>query len=322
MENVISCFHINTRKNILAFVLFAVALVAINIFVALSVRTYLVQQNVLLHSNYLHSYNAMKNNSDNTYLQFDAGIEFSTSKKYQNGINAEVLMQTDYSNYTDTVFWNANKMSLNDVAISKGIAKRKGLSVGKSLYSKHVVDGKIHKYIIREIIPDVLTARVNNASLITDGIIIMGFDSAYEKNITHSSLVFTNNTLDALLADNSENITNIMLLKMMPYYLLLLFLSVAMIIGFSNIEKNDIEYNLRRLIILGYSQKSLKKGFFLIICGTGIGLISISSIVSIILFIFFGTNVIVLCFILLVIIAELIALFAEENVMIKRLWRQ
>ena len=290
-----------------------------------------MQLNSLLQSDYLYSATLVGLDKTDAYYQYNAGIGFTLSKDSKTGINAEVIMQVGESDYTEAVFWNADKLSDNEVAISEGIAKKYDLKIGTLIFSKHIVDGTVHEYVVSQIIPDVITVRVQKRPMLFDGIIIMGFDPNYVENVTHNMLLFSNEDIDALSNASSGSLGNIVYRddeikqvcsELAPYYLLLLVLSIVLVLALVAILKKAVAYNFKRLVTLGFCKKGLNRALILLVLGTGLVSIAISFLLSSVVFGIVGINVVAVVLLLSVVVVECITLLMGEAFVKGKLWRQ
>lgn len=324
--------HMSRKRTLFLIASFSLVSLVLSLFVALSIKPNLMQLNSLLHSDYLYSATVSEVAMPDAYFQYNAGIGFTNSADARTGINADVVMQTGESEYTETVFWNADKMSENEVAISESLAKAYGLKVGRLIYSKHIVDGTIHEYVIDQILPDVTSIRVQGGQTYSEGIIVMGFDPSYAENVTHDTLLFTSEDINVLSNVASGSLSNIIYredetknvcTEMSPYYLLMVVLSIALIIGLITMLKKSVAYNFKRLITLGFYQKGLNRALFSLMIGTGIISICISFLIALAVFgIVGGINVVVLVLLLSIVIVECITLLIGEAFVKRKLWRQ
>ncbi len=120
-------FHPNPKLTLIVAALYAVLsflLVAIVIIVG---NTNLGRLITFNKCSYQYSATLGKSIGQDDYYLFEAGIGFTRSKESNRGINAEVLMQTAESDYTDSVSWNAYKLSTYEIAISADVAREYGL---------------------------------------------------------------------------------------------------------------------------------------------------------------------------------------------------
>lgn len=321
-------FHISWKRTLFLIASFSLVSAILCFFVAISVKSNLMQLNSLLHSDYLFSATVEETKEPDVYFQYSAGIGFSITADSKTGINADVIMQTAESGYTDLIFWNAGKMAGNEVAISKGIAKAYGLKVGDCIYSKHIVDGIVHEYSVNQVLPDVASVRTQG---FTDGIIIMGYDPSYIDNVMHSTLLFTNEDINVLLKKNSGTLANIVYREdeikkvcreMMPYYGFLVVLSIIITIGICIILKKSIVYNFKRLVILGFDQGGLNKSLCSLVFGTGIVSIMVSFVLSMAVLGIIGFNVVTVMLLIFVVIVECITLLIGGAFIKGQLWRQ
>lgn len=250
---------------------FTIVFLILCLFAAFTTRKSSSQLSSLLRSNYVYSAITANPVQQNDYYRFEAGICFAMSSDAEKSINAMVLMQPNDAVYTSLVNWNASVLGPNSVAITRGLARSNGLNLGDKIYSKHVVDGTVHRYIIDQILPDIVNYRISSRQSYQDGIIIIGYDSQYVNNISHISIVFTRESVEdlAVLAKGmpesivyrSDEITTVIKM-LLPYWGLFALLSVLFTYIFILLLTEEIKYNFRRLIMLGYKKKDLNQSFY------------------------------------------------------------
>ena len=323
--------HMSRKRTLFMIASFSLVSFILILFVAISIKPNLMQLNSLLQSDYLYSATVARTEKPDAYYQFNAGIGFTNSADSQTGINADVVMQTDGAEYTETVFWNAGKMSEEEVAVSESVANVYGIKVGKKIFSKHIVDGSVHEYVVSQILPDVTSVRVQNDQIYSGGIIIMGFDPSYAENVMHNTLVFTSEDINALSNESSGSLGNIIYrddeikkvcTEIAPYYSLMVVLSVILIIGLVGLLKRSIAYNFKRLVTLGFNQRRLNGALFLLVIGAGAASIGFSFVIALAAFSIIGINTIAVMLMFSVVIVECIALLIGEAFIKRELWRQ
>ena len=323
--------HISRKRTLFLVASFSVASIIVCILVAISTRPDLMQLNSLVQSDYTYSVTVGESRRPDAYYQYNAGIGFTNKIESKIGINADVVMQTIESEYTESVFWNAERMQEDEVGISESIAKKYGLKVNDVIYSKHIVDGEIHEYVINQILPSVASVRVQKNHLFSDGIIVMGYDPIYAENVTHNTLLFTSEDINVLSNEASGGLSEIVYredeIKMIcaqlaPYYLIMMVLSIALVLGQIMIIKKNVAYNFKRMVTLGFHQIGLNKALFSLLFGTGIISIGISFLVELLVFIIVGLNKVVMMLLLSMVIVESITLLIGEMFVKRKLWRQ
>lgn len=293
MKTVKIKLHLRRKSAIICVAAFMATFLLISLVVSISVGADLSQLNALIHSKYEYSATAQSSTLDNTYLQYTAGISFTMAEDSQTRLNVEVLMQTESSEYTDTIYWNSGKLSKNRIAMSSGIAKRHGLKLGDVVYSKHIVDGTMCEYTIEALVPDISAARIEDNGTYYDGIIIMGYDERYANNISHYSIIFTKESIESVAEKCSEMPTDILYRdneiftiakKIAPYLIIFVSVVVACVVGVVLFLTKALMYNFKRLAMLGAEFKPLNRAYYAISAGVGILLMLLSGIISIIIF--------------------------------------
>lgn len=309
-------------------VFFSLVAIIISIIIGISIRSYVNELYVLNNSNYLYSVTTRDSVNIDDYYQYDAGICFTLTENANRSINAEVLMQEKATEYTNNVYWNANKLENNEVAISKSIADNNKIGIGDCIYSKHVVNGDIIEYSIAQIIPDVVAPRIEEMSDFSSGVIIMGFDDNYANNISHSYLTFTNENINDLVNYVPENIVYredeiiILLRKTAPYLSVFALLNMVIALAVVLFACKEVKANFLRLIMLGFDKKLLNQAYSK--CLWIIGLIYLIATISITDLVLYCVNAGIVAIVItcISIVIELLTLFLSIMFTNKRLWRK
>lgn len=310
--------------------LFSLLSFIISLVFFISLKANLMQLNSLLKSSYQYSAIVDEIKEINTYFRYNIGIDYAVNPDLKVGINAESIMQTLGAYYTNAVYWNAKNLKEHEVAISKGISQIYNLKEGEHIYSKSVVDGKVHEYLIAQILPNVTTSRMQKEHNYTDGIIIMGYDSKYVDNVSHKILLFSNGNVNSLLGNNEKNVTNIIYREdeisivckeIVLYCILLVILIILITIGFVETIKENIKYNFKRLVMLGFNDNILSKTFDAFILGNGTVFIIASSIMLLLVLHNIELNTVVLAFFISIVFIESITLFVSSHIMKRKFWR-
>lgn len=330
MKNKRINLHIDQKRACVIMLSFALMLTFVGFFTLLTVGRDFSQLSSLLKSGYEYSVIANNTFPKDDYLKFDAGIGFSTKTDGQSSINAEILMQSSSSQYTELVDWNAKRLSKYGIAITKGISRQYRINVGDKLYSKHIVDGTIREYVIEQIIPEVLCIRTHNGRSITEGIIIMGYDSDYDNNLMHSNIIYTKTPIEELASSTSEMPTNIVyrtdeLLsvtqKLIPYLLIILLLSVSITFGHVTSTTREVKYNIQRMIVLGFDKHGLDSSFRIMNFVIGFPAIVFAFVISVVIALVTGFSFAEGIFLLMELCVESLTILITTHVYIKRLWR-
>ena len=290
-----------------------------------------MQLNSLIRSGYDYSVTTQEPVLENDYYQFNAGIDFALSADSQTSLNADIIMQTDNSSYTDLVYWNANELSTHGIAVSKNIAKANGLHLGDKLYSKHIVTGEVCKYAIEQIIPETICVRADTGNKHSNGIIIMGCDSEYVDHITHNCVVFTDENITDFTAKCSatpqdiiyrEDEVSSVVLSIVPYLAVFSLISIAITIISACVLSKGIACNFLRLVMLGFEKEKLNQAYRSYICKSGVVSIVIALALSSIVFLFSDITAIRIIIVMCMPLIELITLFTATAIINRRLWRK
>lgn len=274
----------------LAIVAFSVLSLFLSFFLIKTSGSDLAHLNSLWQSNYTYSAVMNKSVGQDDYYWLIAGISFSPSTNTAASLNADIVMQSIESEYSEIVYWNANELSTYEVAISASIAEENGIALGDKLYSKRVVDSEICEYTVEQILPPISSVRVTEQKNFSNGIIIMGYDGLYADNISHSVLVFSKDPINELIEVCSEMPQNIIYRDdemalvsrdIFPYIITFVLLAVLITIGLVMLLTKRIAYNFRRLAALGFSKKLLDKAYICSISGAGLCSIFLAFLVSI-----------------------------------------
>lgn len=321
--------HAEPRKTIITSLVFTLISFFLMLILMLSANKDAIRLNSLLHSGYDYSVTMQDTVRKDDYYQFNAGIEFTLSANANTSLNADIVMQSKDSLYTDMVSWNAEPLNTSGVAVSENLAKSNNLHIGDRLYSKHIVNGESCEYTIEQLLPEAVSVRANNGMNHSDGIIIMGYDERYIENITHSSIVFTKDSINDLSEIGSpENIVyrddeiKSSLRNIIPYLAVLSVISIVTTIALTVLQTKFVSCNFRRLIMLGFDRKQLNTAYYRLVHVDGIVSIIASFALSGIVFLFIKLSVVKLLILLLIPCVEVITLLIASNISNKRLWRK
>ena len=321
--------HAEPKKTLIASLAFTLISFFLMLILILSVNKDAIQLNSLLQSDYDYSVMMQDTVRKDDYYQFNAGIEFTLSADANTSLNADIVMQSKDSLYTDMVSWNTEPLSTNGVAVSENVAKSNNLHIGDKLYSKHIVNGESCEYVIEQLLPEAVSVRVTNDTNHSEGIIIMGYDERYIENITHSSIVFTKESINDLSTIGSlENIVyrddEIMssLRSIIPYLTVLSVISIVTTVALTVLLTKSVSSNFKRLITLGFDRKQLNKAYYRLVHIAGIIAIIASLVLSGIVFLFIKFSIVKLLILLLIPFIEIITLLIASNISNKRLWRK
>lgn len=331
MKNPRINLHTDRKKALWCVALYFGIFSMLSIVFTISINKDLMQLRTLMHSDYEYSAIMNKATNQDAYYQFDAGIYFALSTQDSRSLNVDILMQIIEGEYTDKIWWNAEKLDKYEVAISQNIARDNGLQIGDTLYSKHIVDGTVHEYVIVEILAEISSIRVSDKMEYNDGVIIIGFDEQYVDNITHHVLAFSDKSVDELgteYADMPENIlyrTNEMITiirNITPYALLFSLLFFMNMVGFVVLLTQDISCNYRRMIVIGYERQRLNISYWRFVLEKGLFALLISCITLVMVFGISGIKPIHSIPLLLITFIELIAFVWTSTIVNRRLWRR
>ena len=328
MKNRIA-LHTEPLKNVVTSLVFSLTSLFLMLTLILSINKDSIQLNSLLQSNYNYSVLMQDNVQKDNYYKFNASIEFALADDSQASLNADVIMQSQGSLYTDLVYWNADTLDSSCVAVSQNLAMLYGLHIGDRIYSKHIVNGKKCEYSIVQIVPEIVNVRTSEGVNNNDGIIIMGFDELYVENITHSNIVFAkdkiNNlaaigTLENVVYRDDEIITSIK--NVIPYIAIISICAIALTFVFVTSLTQYVSYSFRRLVMLGFEKRQLNRAYYRYVYGAGIVSIVVSFALSNIVFLQVGFSAVKFFLLMFVPIIELITFNIDSTILNKRLWRK
>ena len=267
----------------------------------------------------------------NDFYRYNAAIRFSTSPDSDVALKAEAIMQIYSSEYNNDLFWNANIMTSDSIAISQNIARTYGIGVGDKLYSKHIVDGNVCEYTIVKVLPSLVDSRYTDESSHDSGVIVMGYDPMYEENITHDVIVFTKASINDLTQNNNKSAVDILYREdeiasviedLLPYVLLFVLAGVICSVGYVVLMTKEISANFKRYVLLGYQPVQINKSYNqnVVLAGSLIemGIITVNAVLGFSrflclpeLFLVFSSN---LCGVIVIIFTA--------HILKKKLWRR
>ncbi len=319
------------RRTAIVLAIFTMISLFLILVLVFSVNKDCMQLHSLIRSSYDYSVTTQEPVLENDYYQFNAGIDFALSADSQSSLNADIIMQTDSSVYTDLIFWNANKLGTHGIAVSKNIAKSNNLHLGDKLYSKHIVNGEVCEYAIEQIIPETICVRADTGNKHSNGIIIMGYDAEYVDHITHNCVAFTDENITAFAAKCSSTPQDIIyrddeirsaVLSIVHYLVVFSLISIVITVISICVLNKGIACNFRRLVMLGFDKKSLNHAYYRYIYKSGATSIIITLALSSIVFLFADITAIRVTLVLWIPLIELITLFTATTITNRRLWRK
>lgn len=322
--------HLDKKRAISILLIFALFFTLISLLSTLPIKTDCSQLSSLLRSSYVYSANVTTIPSQDSYYQLNAGISFMLSPNAQSSINAEILMQSLDTCYSEAVDWNTEKLGTYSLAITEGLAQTNDLRIGDKLYSKNVVDGITYEYTIDHYLPDVQRARASKSSSLTDGLILMGYDEKYAESITSKVLVFTRESVEDLteklfempveIVYRSDEIWNTSK-RIIPYFLLLEILAILAASCLVFVITKQIKHNFKRLMTLGFEKANLNNAYNRQVLRIGIPSILISICLTVLLShlaIFSFVEALVLG---VIILTELVTVLVMLRLSRRQLWR-
>lgn len=319
------------KKTLLLAASFSLLLTMTIIAAVYSTRPLLGQLNSLIRSDYVYSATTRNPVGEDDYIQYNAGISFALTKDSATGINAEIVMQSKSSQYTDNVCWNADLLGPRELAISKELARAYGLCVGDSLFSKHLVYSENCEYIVRQLLPELVCVRFGDRTVYKDGVIVMGYDPQYEENISHTIVMFSKTPIDELAQSISEMPDKLLyrsdeiasaIKSTAPYLIVFFLLSILLTGGIIFFFAKSVSYNFIRLIRLGAEEKRLNSSYNRTAYGVGLGYIIAALIFSVIALCIIGVSKMATTYMAFVCLGDLLTLICAVNASRKRLWRR
>ena len=324
-------FHSEKLKSGIIIVSFAVLSSLLIFAIAISTGTNLGQMMSLQKSRYEYSATLQKPIGRDDYYKIDAGIGFTLEKDSTVGLIADVLMQTEVSEYTDSVAWNAVRLGEHEIAISRNLARSGRLNIGDKLFSKHTVDGITYEYTISQLLPFISSANGIDEHVFSDGVIIMGYDSRYVDNISHYTMIFTEEPVSSSIFSRTDMPSNLIYREdvvgsikriIFPYFCFFSLLSILITMVFAYLLSNTISHNYRRYIMLGFGKKKLDRSYRCLIFRSFILSFLIAVAISIpALTLFSGKGILDTAFLLYIVFLEVVTLAISQHFLILRLWR-
>lgn len=331
MKNTKIDLHLCRTRAIVLVFFTTVLLLALNLVALFTIENNIAQLNCLLNSNYLYSATMIPASKADDYICFEAGISFKLSEEATSSINADVVMQSAGTQYTESLYWNANELSAYGIAISSSIAREYGINVDDSLFSKHIVNDEVIEYRVEQIIPDVMCIRVKDNGISSNGVIIMGYDQNYIDNISHVHLVYTREPVNALFEYSQGTLTDIVYKKdeitalfrvLIPYIIVLETCSVMFFVGLVFFLKKELSYNFKRLMIAGFERKRLNLAYNR--CAIGLSILSIilASAMTLVILLFYSASSLMYIYYLATLLIEAVAIVIAAQTVKRSLWRK
>ena len=323
--------HTRWQKVLVIVGLFALLSFTVSLGLVIPTRTNFSELKALLNSRYLYSATLRSPIGIDDYFLFDeTSIDFMTSPNSKTTINADVVMQSRASNYSNIICWNAELLNIHEIAISSDYARVNGLKLGDKLYSKHVVDGQTYEYTIQQLLPDVIKLRVPETKDYTQALIIMGFDETYLDQVKHSTIVFSDNTIYDLERQAQSNASrvryrddeiNTIVMDLLPYVVCGVLISAvltALLILFLN---SEIKHNISRFMTLGFTKASINYAFNRFMYGWCFLGILIANTVALVVLSLIGFSMVQMLPIIITCITEIIIMIVTIPCIRRKAWR-
>ncbi|NLT47750.1 MAG: hypothetical protein GXX92_04990 [Clostridiales bacterium] len=331
MMSAVTDFHSEKLKSGIIIVSFAVLSSLLILAIAISTGTNLGQMIILQKSRYEYSATLQKPTGRDDYYKIDAGIGFALEKDSTVGLNADVLMQTEVSEYTDSVAWNAVRLGEHEIAISSNLARSSRLNIGDKLFSKHTVDDIMYEYTISQLLPFISSTNGIEEHAFSDGVIIMGYDSRYVDNISHYTMIFTEEPVSSSIFSRTDMPSNLIYREdvvgnikriIFPYFSTFALLSILITVIFAYLLSRTISHNFRRYIMLGFGKKKLDRSYRYLVTRSFLLSILITIAISLpALTLFSGNGLLDIVFLLFVVFLEAVALVISQHFLVLRIWR-
>lgn len=322
----------NQKRTLFMMFFFVMLLCIINLFAVLSVNSDVAELNSLIRSDYEYSVISKVPIEHDSYYIFDVGISFETTADSSNSIYADVVMQTESTEYTGMVQWNGRRLKDNEISISDSISRLYGLNVGDRLFSTHIVDGKKNEYVIQQIIPEKRNCRIMAGKAYYDGIIIMGYDDKYTDNISYSCLIFTEDPIYKLDIGKSGTAEQILyrvdeircvLKRSIPLVMVFAVFGTCVLLFATILFEKGIKQNFRRQILLGFDYHALNRAYNKNVVLNALIIITFSFILSTFIeesCLKLSKEIIIVQ--IIISFAELIVLMISSQMIKVRLWRK
>ena len=331
MKRAVTDFYSEKLKSGIIIVSFSVLSVLLILSFAISTGTNLGQMMALKKSRYEYAATLQKPIGRDDYYKIEAIIGFALEKDSTVGLNADVLMQTEDSEYTDSVAWNAVRLGEHEIAISSNLARSNRLNIGDKIFSKHTVNGIMYEYTISQLLPSISSTNGIEEHAFSDGVIIMGYDSRYVDNISHYTVIFTEEPVGSSIFSRTDMPSNLIYREdvvenieriIFPYFCIFALLSILITVVFAYMLSRTIFYNYRRYIMLGFVKKTIDRSYRYLITKSFLLSFLITVVISIpALALFSGNELLDILFLLFIGILEAVALAISQYFFILRIWR-
>lgn len=305
-------------------IIFSLTVTLTIIFVISAIHKDLFDLSSLLKSKYEYSCILGQSIGIDDYYVFNASINYSAQRDSKKSMNVDVIMQTKDSDYTDLVFWRADKLKENEIAISQNIAVENHISEGDQLFSKYIVTGEIVDYTVKQIVPASSDTRIINEYL-KNGIIIMGYDEEYINNLSHNVVLFTKQSVNDYTGITEiiyrKDEIEIVLFDMLPYIIIAVTVTGIASFLLMVLIRKSISHNFCRLVIIGVSKKLLDKKYNSLSLKTGFCSLIISFFGPVLYCTIVGTSIYEMMFLIALLLLCSIIMIIGMNISKNRLWR-
>ena len=257
--------HVHIRHTAILMAVCLISTVILSLLFVMSSGRHWIQLHSLFQSRYEYSAMVEESIGIDDFHVYKAGIVFVIHPDAEYRVNADILMQTAESDYSDQIPWNADPLGSLIIAISKNLADENKLTLGDTLYSKHLSTDLLTEYTIGQIVPAVNAARIDEIEM-TEGIIIMGYDQNYFYNIAHETVIFASKPVAELIEDDKVYPTRIlyredeitMKIKLLLLPIAAVFaLSISISLFQASFTARLMLQNFKRLLLYGYPRRDL-----------------------------------------------------------------
>ncbi len=113
----------------------------------------------------------------------------------------------------------------------------------------------------------------------------------------------------------------IVVMKLIPYFLLFAFVAVIIVLALMLIIMKTVQYNFKRLIILGFEEKGLNSAYNRLVYSEGISSILLATVIGFVFSQLYVFSFVEAAVLVILTIIELTTLFISERLSKRQLWR-
>ena len=247
------------------------------------------QIDFLNSGDYQYTYQTTSSTKENDYLNCSS-VYFYTDNGLSKSLLGDCLMSLENSAYNaETPIQHNKKLGNREIALTYNLAEQHNLVIGSKVYSKHSVKNIVEEYTVVDILPvsyGVLHVDYN----INYGVILVGYDEAYIKNINYSYVGFSKEDPTALIQTSGAGLISLgvkekscqeLIEKAFLWQSTIILMVAFFTVLFAILHWKNQKNYYARLTMNGYPTSKIRKQIILDVALPGIAGLVVSFLISI-----------------------------------------